>query len=62
MKLFTNSTFAWWHISLFKISTVCFGIVVGSYWHDFFATYLTPLLVISLLSGAYISWVYFKQH
>lgn len=62
MNLFTNSTFTFWQIGLFKLSTITFGIMVGAYWHALFSQYLIPLLTISLVCGIYISWVYFRQH
>lgn len=62
MNIFTNSTFTWWQIGLFKLSVVTFGIAVGAYWHEVFRMYLTPLLVVAGVSGIYIGYVYFKQH
>lgn len=62
MNIFSNSTFTWWQVSAFKLSSISFGVVVGAYWHEFFGQYLLPILIISLVSGIYISWAYFKQH
>lgn len=62
MNLFSNSTFTWWQIGLFKLSTVTFGVAVGAYWPDLFAEYITTLLVVAVVSGVYVAYVYFKQH
>ena len=62
MNIFTNSTFTWWQIGLFKLSTVTFGIAIGAYWQDAFLPYVMPLLVVAVVSGLYVGYVYFKQH
>lgn len=62
MNPFSNSTFTWWQIGIFKVSTIGFGVLLGAYWHEFFGQYLLPILAISLVAGIYISWVYFRQH
>jgi len=62
MNIFSNSTFTWWQIGLFKLSVLTFGIAIGAYWQDVFLPYLTPLLVVAVVSGLYVAYVYFKQH
>ena len=62
MNIFSNSTFAWWQIGLFKLSVLTFGIAVGAYWADVFLPYFTPLLIVAAVSGLYVAYVYFKQH
>ncbi len=61
MSIFHSVTFAWWQVSLFKISLVTFGIAVGAYWNEFFGQYLVPLLVVAILTGLYITYVWFRQ-
>ena len=62
MNIFSNSTFTWWQIGLFKLSVLTFGIAIGAYWQDVFLPYFTTLLVVAVVSGLYVAYVYFKQH
>jgi len=62
MDILRNSTFTWWQIGLFKLSVLTFGIAVGAYWQDVFSPYLTTLLVVAIVSGLYVGYVWFKQH
>lgn len=62
MNIFSNSTFTWWQIGLFKLSALTFGIAIGAYWQAVFLPYLTTLLAVAVVSGLYIAYVYFKQH
>jgi len=61
MNIFSNSTFTWWQIGLFKLSVLTFGIAVGAYWQEIFSQYLTTLLVVAVLSGIYVAYVWFNQ-
>ncbi len=62
MNIFSNSTFTWWQVGLFKLSVLTFGVAVGAYWSEVFSQYLTALLVVAVASGLYVAYVYFKQH
>jgi len=62
MTIFSNSTFTWWQIGLFKLSVLTFGVAIGAYWQEVFLLYFTPLLVVAVVSGLYVAYVYFKQH
>ena len=62
MNIFSNSTFTWWQVGLFKLSVLTFGVAVGAYWSEVFSKYLTALLVVAVASGLYVAYVYFKQH
>ena len=62
MDILKSSTFTWWQIGLFKLSVGTFGIAVGAYWRDVFLPYLTTLLVIAVVSGLYVGYVWIKQH
>jgi hypothetical protein len=39
MKLFRPCTFAWWQLSLLKLSMASLGLAVGSTWPEVFGTY-----------------------
>ena len=62
MDMLKNSTFTWWQVGLFKLSVVTFGIAVGAYWQDLFLPYLTALLVVAVVSGLYVGYIWYKQH
>jgi len=62
MNIFSNRTFTWWQIGLFKLSVLTFGIAIGAYWKDVFLPYFTALLVIAVVSGLYVAYVFVKQH
>ncbi|MHB1864287.1 MAG: hypothetical protein ACYCVL_15140 [Gemmatimonadaceae bacterium] len=36
-------------------------IAIGTYWHDLFARFLGPVLVIVCFCQAYVSYVWWKQ-
>jgi hypothetical protein len=37
------------------------GIAIGTYWHDVFGGYLLVLIIVAVLSLAYITYVWWKQ-
>ena len=61
MNLFKPFTLQWWQTSMFKIGMLTLGIALGAYLHDFFGGYLIILLVISALSLAYVTYIWWKQ-
>ncbi len=62
MSIFSSSTFTWQQIGLFKLSTITFGIAVGTYWQEIFLPHLVPLIMIAIVSGVYVAYVYLRQH
>jgi hypothetical protein len=61
MNLFKSFTMKWWQGALFKWGMFALGIAVGTYWHDFFASYIPVLLILSALSLGYITCVWWRQ-
>ena len=61
MKLFHTFKCAWWQASLFKLSTVSFGIVLGVYFRDVFANFVPVLWILVIVPGAYIAYIYLKH-
>ena len=50
-------TFKWWEISLLKITLFVAGILVGSFFSDFFGNYTWPLLGLLALGMMYwLGW------
>ena len=61
MHIFGKGSFTWWQIGIFKLSLLSLGIVIGAYWQEAFLPYLSALLVVTVVFGAYIAYVWFKQ-
>ena len=62
MNPFKSYTLTWWQIGIFKVALLAFGVAVGAYWHELFASSLTFLLVIAVVASAYIAYVTLRQH
>jgi len=61
LTLFKSFTFAWWQLSLFKLSMVAFGLVVGSTWPGIFVDWRGLLVVVFVVPAFYVSYVWMKQ-
>ena len=61
MTFFKDFTFAWWQLSLFKLSMVALGLAVGSTWPEVFARWRDPLFVLFVVPAFYMSYVWLKQ-
>ena len=61
VKFFKSFTFAWWQLSLFKLSMVVLGLIVGSTWPEVFAGWRGVLLVLFVVPAFYVTYLWFKQ-
>lgn len=61
MKIFKSYTYKWWQLGIFKIALLSIGIIIGVYWNEFFASYLTPLMIIWIISALYIFSISLKK-
>jgi len=61
MKIFKSYTFTWWQMGIFKLALLAVGVAIGSYWFNFFETYLTALIVIAIVTGGYTIYISLKQ-
>jgi len=61
MNLFKTFSLTWWQAASFKAGLLATGIVIGTYWHDLFSSYLLILIVIAAVSLAYVTYVWAKQ-
>ena len=61
MNIFKSFTLKWWQTGLFKWSILALGIVIGSTWADLFYEWRTVLLLLFLIPGLYITWIWGKQ-
>ena len=61
MNLFKSLTLKWWQTGIFKTGMLALGTVLGAYLHAFFGAYLVPIIIISALSLAYITYLWLTQ-
>jgi hypothetical protein len=61
MNPFKLYTLTWWQIGIFKVALLAIGVAIGAYWHEFFGSYLLPLIVVAVVASAYIMIVSLKQ-
>lgn len=52
-SIFRAYTLTWRQMAIFKIGLLALGIAAGVYWHEFFAQYLTALIVVAVLGVLY---------
>lgn len=61
VKIFRSYTFAWWQLSLLKISLLALGLAVGSTWPELFASWRELLLILFVGPAFYVSYVWIEQ-
>ena len=61
MNIFKPLTLSWWQMGVFKIATVSFGVIIGSYFADFFGQLTMLLSVICIISGIYITHLWLDR-
>jgi hypothetical protein len=60
-NLFKSFTLKWWQASLFKLAMLAAGVAIGTYWYDFFHDYLPVLILVAVVVGSYVTYVWWKQ-
>jgi len=61
MKILKTWTLQWWQTSLFKLSMIALGILVGATWPEVLAPWRCVFAVLFAVPAAYLSWVWWKQ-
>lgn len=61
MNIFKSYTFNWWQIGLFKLALLAIGILIGSYWSEFWGDLTWGLVVIAIATGVYVAYIALKQ-
>ena len=61
MNLFKNYTFTWKEIGVFKLALLSIGIIIGSYWYEFFTANMTLLVIVAVVTTIYTMYVALKQ-
>lgn len=60
MNIFKSTKFTWWQLGILKWATLFFGLAIGAMWPEIFAPYAKMLLVIGVIAGIYLGFVWFK--
>jgi uncharacterized membrane protein YgaE (UPF0421/DUF939 family) len=61
MNIFTSRSLAWWQVSVLKLAVLLIGIAIGANWPLFFAPYTLKLVLVGLVLGIYVAFVWFKK-
>ena len=61
MNILKSITLTWWQVGLLKWSVFIIGIVFGATWSELFSPYTLKLLLIGLVLGGYLGYVWWKQ-
>lgn len=61
LNIFKSFTLKWWQSSLFKVSVVSFGILLGVYFTDFFSAIEPLLWILMIVPGVYLGYVWIRQ-
>jgi hypothetical protein len=61
LNLFKTFTLKWWQVACFKVGILATGIVIGAYWHGLFGGYFLLLIILAVISLAYVTYVWWKQ-
>ena len=61
MNLFKSYTYSWWQIGIFKLSLICIGVLIGSYFKEVLAPYLPLVLLVAIATALYMIGISLKQ-
>ena len=61
MNVFKSFTLTWWQGALFKWGIFLFGIAIGALWPAVFNASIPTLIIIAVVSLAYVTYVWWKQ-
>lgn len=61
MNIFKTFKLTWWQGSIFKISMIALGIVIGAGWSDVFDELVIWFLIIFIVGASYITYIWWKQ-
>ncbi len=59
--MFKSYTYTWWQIGIFKLALLTIGVLLGSYWSEFWRELTTLLFIVAIVASAYVMYVSFKQ-
>lgn len=61
MKFFGTYSFKWWQIGIFKLALLSIGVLIGSYWHEFWSNFTVALITVAVVASVYSLFVAIRQ-
>lgn len=61
MNFFKSYTYNWWQIGIFKLALLAIGVLIGSYWYEFFRDNQVSVIAIAVITSVYILSVSLRQ-
>ncbi len=61
MHVFRSYTFSWLQIGIFKFAMITIGLAIGAYWHELVREYIRAIVVIAIVTSAYIGYITLQQ-
>lgn len=61
MKILKNYTFSWQEIGVLKLALLAIGVIIGSYWHEFFSANIMLVVIVAVLATIYSMYSALKQ-
>ncbi len=61
MNIFKDFTLKWWQAGIFKVALLSLGIAIGSTWPELFRGWTILLLLVFLVSVAYVTCIWWRQ-
>lgn len=61
MNIFKDFTLKWWQTGIFKAAMLSLGIIIGSMWPELFKGWTPLLLLVFLVSVAYVTYIWWRQ-
>lgn len=60
MDILKSGTLTWWQVGIFKLALISIGVAIGATLHTFFHPYVVQLVVVGVLLGFYIAYIWFR--
>lgn len=54
MRIFKSFTMTWWQVGIFKVSMICFGIILGAYFAAFFLRWIVLITLLFAVPAVYL--------
>jgi hypothetical protein len=59
--MFKSYTYTWWQMGIFKVALLAIGVLIGSYWSEFWNGLSTLLAIVAVITSVYVMYVSLKQ-
>lgn len=61
MNIFKDYKYTWWQMAIFKVALLSAGVLIGSYWSEFFSDFWMVFVALWLVSAGYVMYISFKK-